>query len=124
MADVLVVDDAQIMRINVKRMLEKLGHHIIGKATTAYDAINAYKAHRPDFVTMDITMPEKNNIKDGIEAVKRIIEIDKTAKIIMITSHGEQDKVIRAIQSGASNYILKPLQIDKLKDVISKLKLT
>jgi DNA-binding NtrC family response regulator len=50
-----------------------------------------------------------------------IIAFDKNAKIVMITSHGEQEKVIKAIQSGASNYLLKPLKIDKLKEVLDKL---
>lgn len=48
---------------------------------------------------------------------------DIKAKIIMITSHGEQDKVIRAIQNGASNYVLKPIKFEKLEEVVSKLSL-
>jgi len=52
----------------------------------------------------------------------RLYRLATNAKIIMVTSHGEQAKVIRAIQSGASNYILKPLHEDKLADVIDKLR--
>ena len=123
MAKVLVVDDATIMRINIKRMLEQLGHEVVAEAKTGYESLRMYKDFRPDFVTMDITMPEENGIADGIDAVKEIAKIDPKAKVIMVTSHGEQDKVIRAIQYGASNYILKPLKIDKLEEIIAKLAL-
>ncbi|MCK5111519.1 MAG: response regulator [Arcobacteraceae bacterium] len=121
MANILVVDDAKIMRANIKSMLTHLGHTVAGEAENGYEAIEQYKLFKPDLVTMDITMPNYEGIADGIEAVKHIIEFDSNAKIIMITSHGEQDKVIRAIQNGASNYILKPLQIDKLEEIINKL---
>lgn len=122
MAKILVVDDAKIMRMSIKNMLNDLGHKVIGEANSGYSAIEEYKNLKPDVVTMDITMPQENGIEDGIEAVKQIIAYDKNAKIIMITSHGEQDKVIKAIQSGASNYLLKPLQMDKLKEVLDKMK--
>ncbi len=121
MANILVVDDAKIMRANIKKMLEHLGHTVTGEAGNGFEAIEQYKRFKPDFVTMDITMPNFEGIADGIEAVKHIIAFDSNAKIIMITSHGEQDKVIKAIQNGASNYILKPLQIDKLEEIINKL---
>ncbi len=121
MANILIVDDAKIMRANIKKMLMHLGHTVIGEAENGYDAIEQYKLVHPDIVTMDITMPNHEGIADGIEAVKHIIEHDASAKIIMVTSHGEQDKVIRAIQNGASNYILKPLQIEKLEETISKM---
>jgi two-component system chemotaxis response regulator CheY len=121
MAKVLVVDDAKIMRISIKSMIENLGHEVIAEAASGYEAIEMFKAYKPDIVTMDITMPADEGIADGIEAVKEIIAVDAGAKIIMITSHGEQEKVIRAIQSGASNYLLKPLQQEKLEEVVEKL---
>jgi len=120
MAKVLVVDDAKIMRINIGNMLQKLGHDVVADAESGYMAIEMYEKHLPDLVTMDITMPSENGIEDGIDAVKAIKEQFPNAKIIMITSHGEQDKVIKAIQSGASNYLLKPIQIDKLEEIIKK----
>jgi two-component system chemotaxis response regulator CheY len=121
MAKILIVDDAKIMRMSIKNMLTDLGHKVIGEADSGYRAIQEYKNLKPDIVTMDITMPQENDIADGIEAVKQIMAFDKNAKIVMITSHGEQEKVIKAIQSGASNYLLKPLNIDRLKEVIDKL---
>ena len=123
MANVLIVDDAKIMRLNLKIMLEKLGHQVISEAQNGFEAIDKYKVTKPDFVTMDVTMPSINGINDGIDAVGEIIKYDKDAKIIMVTSHGEQDKVIKAIQNGASNYVLKPIKQDKLEEIINKLNL-
>ena len=123
MAKILVVDDAKIMRMNIKKMLTSLGHEVIAEAESGFDAIEQYKkfANDIDLTTMDITMPMHQGIEDGIAAVKGIVEFDPSAKIIMVTSHGEQAKVIQAIQSGASNYLLKPIQIDKLIDALDKL---
>lgn len=123
MAKALVVDDSKIMRVNVRRMLEKLGHEVVGEAENGYQSISKYEETSPDFVTMDITMPEVNGVKDGIDAVEGIKKINPKAKIIMVTSHGEQDKVIRAIKNGASGYLLKPIKEDELKTKIEKLKL-
>ena len=121
MARVLIVDDAKVMQMNISKFMNELGHDVVALANNGFQAIEKYKLYKPDFVTMDITMPDKQGIEDGIQAVSHIISFDKNAKIIMITSHGEQDKVIQAIQNGASNYILKPLQKIKLKEVIDKL---
>lgn len=121
MANVLIVDDAKIMRINIKSILEKLGHTIVAETDNGYAGIEEYKKHNPDFVTMDITMPEQNNIKDGIDAVASIKEYDSKATIIMVTSHGEEQKVRKAIKAGAKNYILKPINAPSLEKVIKKL---
>ncbi len=146
MARIMIVDDAKVMRINLGNMLKRLGHVVVAEADSGSDAVLLYKQHKPDIVTMDITMPEEigldavqlykhdkaddtlgdttsgiSGIKDGIDAVKRIKLEFPDAKIIMVTSHGEQDKVIKAIQSGASNYLLKPIDIKKLEEVINKL---
>ena len=121
MARVLVVDDIKIMRYNISKMLNKLNHTVVAEADSAYSAVEAYKKYKPDFVTMDITMPMKNRMKDGVEAVKEILKFDPNAKIIMVTSHGEEEMVIKAVRAGALNYILKPFTIEKLKEVINKL---
>ena len=120
MATALIADDATIMRVNIKRMIEELGHEVVAEAKNGYEAVNMYNTYLPDFVTMDITMPEVNGITDGIDAVKKIIEDNPKAKIIMVTSHGEQEKVIRAVQAGAKSYLLNPIKYDKLEEVIMK----
>ena len=123
MATAMIVDDTRIMRMNIRRILEKLGHQVVAEAQNADEAVMLYETLKPDFVTMDIQMPSINNSGDGISAVQAIRKIDSNAKVVMITSYGEQAKIIRAIQSGAANYVLKPVDETKMMTVIKKLEL-
>ncbi len=114
--NVMIVDDSLIMRVNLVRSLEGLGHTIISEAINGASSITAYEKQRPDLVTMDITMPDM----DGITAVKKIREIDKNANIIMVTSHGQEAMVMSALKAGAKGYILKPVSPEKLRESIGK----
>lgn len=116
MLKVLIVDDSLIIRKKVSKILENLGHEVVFDATNGQEAIDAYAKYKPDLVTMDITMPDM----DGITAVKHIMKDDKEAKIIMVTSHGQEDMVIKSIQAGAVGYILKPITDEKLAQVIGE----
>lgn len=114
MLDILVVDDSPMAIQNVSKHIRNIGHNVIAQATSASEAIKKYKELKPDMVTMDITMPELDGITDGISAVKEIMSFDKTADIIMVTSHGQENLVSQALQAGAKGYILKPISEDKL----------
>jgi len=114
---VLVVDDSMIMRKNIRKMLEELGHTVITEAKNGEDAVISYTQSLPDLVTMDITMP----VVDGIEATRLIKASYPDALIIMITSHGQENLVIDAIKAGAKGYILKPLTQVKIDTEILKL---
>jgi len=93
MKRILVVDDAGFMRASLKMMLERHGHQVVGEAENGLVAVTKYKEIRPDIVTMDITMP----VCDGIKAVKMIKEFDPDAKVIMISSMGQECFVRDAI---------------------------
>jgi len=116
MLRVLIVDDSLIIRKKLSKLIENLGHTVVADAQTGQEAIEAYATHKPDLVTMDITMPDM----DGITAVKHIIKEHHDAKIIMVTSHGQEDMVIKSIQAGAVGYILKPLTQEKLAQTIGE----
>lgn len=116
MLKVLLVDDSLIIRKKIATILEKLGHEAVFDAKNAQEGIDAYNRYKPDLVTMDITMPDM----DGIEAVKRIIKDNHDAKIIMVTSHGQEDMVIKSIQAGAVGYMLKPITEEKLAQAIGE----
>ena len=115
--NILIVDDSLIMRVNLVRSLEGIGHNIVAEAIDGHSSIAAYKEHKPDLVTMDITMPDM----DGITAVTKIKEFDKDAKVIMVTSHGQEAMVMNALKSGAKGYILKPVSPEKLREAIGKI---
>ncbi|ADO76386.1 response regulator [Halanaerobium praevalens] len=116
MAKIIVVDDAAFMRLNLKQIMEGLGHEVIAEAENGKDAIEKYQASKPDIMFMDITMPEM----DGIEAVKKIKEIDPEAKIIMCSAMGQKKIVINAITAGAKDFIVKPFKKDKIAETIDK----
>jgi len=116
MRKILVVDDAEFMRTSLKLLLESEAYEII-EAQDGYEAVEMYKQHQPDAVTMDINMPEKS----GIEAIKEIIAIDPKAKIVVITSMGTEYMIRDAIQFGAANFIIKPFEDDQIREVIKKL---
>lgn len=116
MLNVLIADDSNMIRRNLKKILEEAGHKVIAEAGDGKFAYHAYKKHLPDLVTMDITMPGM----DGITSVKHIVKEYPNAKIIMVTAHGQEEMVFEAIQSGASGYILKPLDKEKILEIIEK----
>ncbi|AQX54057.1 response regulator [Priestia flexa] len=113
---VLIVDDAAFMRMMIKDILVKNGYEVVGEAADGMQAIDLYKEHQPDLVTMDITMPEM----DGITALKEIKQLNPAAKVIMCSAMGQQAMVIDAIQAGAKDFIVKPFQADRVLEAISK----
>ncbi|MEA1892078.1 MAG: response regulator, partial [Campylobacterota bacterium] len=116
MLNILVVDDALIIRKSLKRMLEEIGHTVVAESKDGLESIKDYQKHKPELVTMDITMPNM----DGIEAVGEIKKIDPDARIIMVTSHGQEDMVIGAINAGATGYLLKPITPAKIQKELDK----
>lgn len=117
MARVLVVDDALMMRKTIANFLIKAGHVVVEEAANGEQAVMAYKKHRPDLVTMDITMPDV----DGIDALTRIMAFDANAKVVMVSALGQKHKVFDALQNGAKGYILKPFTEDKLLTILNEL---
>ncbi|MBO0476954.1 response regulator [Vagococcus sp. DIV0080] len=107
---VLVVDDAVFMRMKLKDVLEKNNYQVIAEAKNGVEAIASYKAKRPDFVLMDIVMPEM----DGMEALKRIRKLDPDAKVIICSAMGQQNIVLEAVREGAIDFIVKPFEDDRL----------
>ncbi|HLS90692.1 MAG TPA: response regulator [Limnochordia bacterium] len=115
MALVLVVDDAAFMRMRLKNVLVQDGHEVI-EAGNGVEAIEMYRQHRPDLVMMDITMPEM----DGITALKKILQDDPSAKIVICSALGQESTVIEAIKSGAKDFIVKPFQPERILDAVKK----
>lgn len=114
--NILVVDDSPIIVRKLSLLLERVGYRVAQTAATGKEAIAAYRACKPDVVTMDITMPDM----DGIEATRAIISEFPDAKIIMVTSHGQEKMVLDALKAGAKGYVLKPFQDFKVYEAIQK----
>lgn len=104
------------MRMQLKDILTKLGHEVVGEAENGKIAIEKFQRLQPELVTMDITMPEMN----GIEAVIEINKHYADAKIIMCSAMGQQGMVVDAIKAGASDFIVKPFNQDRIKEALEK----
>jgi two-component system, chemotaxis family, chemotaxis protein CheY len=116
MARILVVDDAAFMRKMVTDALTKGGHEVIGEAGNGAEAVEQYQALKPDLTTLDITMPEK----DGLSALKDIMAMDPSAKVIMCSALGQESKVLESIKLGAKDFVVKPFQADRVLDAVGK----
>ncbi|MEN6462287.1 MAG: response regulator [Syntrophomonas sp.] len=117
MKTVLVVDDAMFMRHTIKQMLENSDYDVIGEADNGMNALIQYKELRPDFVTMDITMPDI----DGIGAVQLIKRVDPNAKIVMMSAMGQEGMVREAIVAGARGFLVKPFKQEDVIKALNKL---
>jgi two-component system, chemotaxis family, chemotaxis protein CheY len=102
---VLIVDDASFMRMVLRKIIEDAGYDVIGEASNGEQAVVEYKKHKPDVVTMDLTMP----VMDGIEATRKIREFDQRAKVLVTSAMGQAVMVKEAIHAGAYDFVVKPV---------------
>ena len=116
MARILICDDAIFMRTMIADILTTAGHSVAGEAESGLQAVERYKAIKPDLVTMDIVMPDMG----GIDAVRAIIAIDPNAKILMCSAMGQQALVVEAIQAGAKDFVVKPFQPARVVDAVAR----
>ena len=114
--NILICDDAAFMRMMIKDILTKNGYNVVGEAENGLKAVEKYTETKPDLVLMDITMPEM----DGIQALKKIKELDPGATVIMCPAMGQQAMVIESIQAGAKDFIVKPFQADRVIEAVKK----
>jgi two-component system, chemotaxis family, chemotaxis protein CheY len=117
MASGLIVDDSKFMRKILRESLESGNHTVVAEADNGNDGVEQYKALKPDFVTMDITMGGL----DGMKAVKAILEHDPNAKIIIISALNEKTIKMNDTNIIASAFIRKPFDKDHLLETIKKL---
>ena len=116
MANIMLCDDALFMRSAIRKMVEDAKHTVVAEVGNGIEAIETYNIVKPDIVLMDITMPDM----DGLEATKRIIDADPDAKIIIVSAMGQMEMVIKAITAGAKDFVVKPIEGDKLQFCIRK----
>ena len=113
---VLICDDAIFMRTMIGDILRQAGFEVVGEAENGQQAVEKYRALRPDLVTMDIVMPDMG----GIDAVREIIREDPSARILMCSAMGQQALVIEAIEAGARDFIVKPFQPGRVLEAVQR----
>jgi NarL family two-component system response regulator LiaR len=112
---VLICDDHAIVRQGLQTFLELQDDiEIAGQAADGEEAVGKAAVTRPDVILMDLVMPRV----DGIEAIRRIREADRNARIIVLTSFADDDKVFPAIKAGATGYLMKDVAPQELARAI------
>jgi two-component system chemotaxis response regulator CheY len=106
MARILVVDDSAFMRNTLRYVLERAKHEVVGLAKGGREAVELYQRLQPDLVTMDIVMQDM----DGLEALRRIREMDARAMVLMVTVQNQERLQQEARKLGACGYINKPFR--------------
>ena len=115
---IMVVDDSSLIRKMLRQLLEKNGYAVVAEAVNGEEAVALYDSAKPDLVTLDVTMP----VMDGVEALKKIMEKDAAAKVIMLTAAGQKDRIMEALKVGAKAFISKPFdEADLLKNLQAEL---
>jgi DNA-binding response OmpR family regulator len=111
-----IEDDVDIQEIYLNFLKDLVD--TIYCANDGEEGYNFYLSYKPDIILLDINMPKI----DGLTLAKKIRQIDRDVKIIITTSYGEQDKLLQAIELYLIRYIIKPIDLDILKDAIDKAK--
>lgn len=114
--NILICDDAAFMRMVIKDILTQNGYNVIGEAEDGISAVKKYNEMKPDLVLMDITMPELN----GIQALKKIMEGNPKALVVMCSALGQDAVVIESIQAGAKDFIVKPFETDRILEAVKR----
>ncbi len=113
---ILIVDDLEFMRSAIKDILNEKPGFLIEEAENGKTGIEKYRSFRPDVVLMDITMP----VMDGIKALSYISSRYPESKIIMCSALGQEKYIIKAIQHGAKDFIVKPFRPERITSAIQK----
>ncbi len=113
---VLVVDDAAFMRFMIKDILVRLGHQVVGEAANGEDACAMYDQLTPDLVTLDLIMPKKG----GLDALRDIRQKHPKAKIVVISAVEQRQPLMDALKLGATDYLVKPFEKDRVVEAINR----
>lgn len=114
---VLIIDDSPLVRYQLADIFEDLGFDLIGEVSNGNEGIILYKEKQPNFVTLDILMPEKS----GLETLEELMKINPEAKVVMITALGKQEIVSQCLKKGASDFLVKPFNPLLIKETFNRL---
>jgi len=107
----MLVDDHALLRTGVANIInQERDLHVVVEAGNGLEAVEAYERHRPDVTLMDLRMP----VMEGVEAVRRIRELDPKARVIVLTTYDTDEEISRALKAGAKAYVLKDISADEL----------
>ena len=114
---VILADDHPIVRAGIRDALKEIpGAVVVGEASDGREAMDLVRTHSPDMVFMDISMPGLN----GLEATERIVKAFPQVRVVILSRHENEEYYWRALQVGASGYLLKKAAITELKAALHR----
>ena len=112
---VLIVDDHTVVRIGLRTLLtHSAGFRVVGEAQTAAEAVQLNEQTHPDVVLMDVRLPDGS----GVEACRKIKADHPEARVLMLTSYTDEEAIVGAVMAGASGYLLKQADAERLTQAI------
>lgn len=119
MLKLMIVDDSALIRRRIARDIDKKKFKLVAIATNGEEAITLFNVHKPDLVTMDLTMP----MLDGIECIKRLIDLNSNIQILVVSALSDQATGMEALEKGANGFLIKPFseqQISSALEIMSE----
>jgi CheY-like chemotaxis protein len=111
---VLLCDDSRALRMLTRRQLVECGFEVIGEADNGIDAVEQFRTLGPSVVLLDLVMPRL----DGKQALRRILEIDAGARVVILSSLGAQGDIEECLRAGAKSYLQKPIDPEAMARVL------
>jgi DNA-binding NtrC family response regulator len=115
LANILIVDDEPSIRLFLSGLVERMGHHPV-EAENGQDALEKFKKQSVDLAIVDVHMPEMN----GIQFLEEAKKVDPLSVVIMMTGYPSAETIIQTIEDDGYTYIAKPLEIDRMTDLIER----
>lgn len=117
MHKLMIVDDSNIIRKKVAQCEGDGLFEVVATAGDGYEAIEQFKKHKPDMVTMDITMPRM----EGLDCIKELMDINPDVRILVISALSDQDTGLDALELGARGFLCKPFSDEELIEALTEL---
>lgn len=117
MHKLMIVDDSNIIRNRIERSLKSLNIKIVAAASNGEEALSLYQKYKPEFITMDLTMPKM----DGLECIKAITALNKEVNILVVSALSDKQTGLKALQYGARGFLCKPFNEEQLTLALQKL---
>ncbi len=113
---VMVVDDHPLWRDAVERDLAAAGFDVVAVAASGGEALARFHRERPRVVVLDLQIPEP----DGVAVTARILAVDPSARVLVLSASGEQGDVLAAVKAGATGYLVKSASREQLLDAVRR----